>query len=379
MSIPVVVLTSERYHWALRPFAYLFNLYWSELQPVVVVTDRLPAFQLPGNFQAESVSQGQPLPKERWSDGLMEALDHLPASHFVLLLEDYWLTRTVDHAGVQSLAYYAELHPNVLRVDLTDDRQYNGHAQDIEAWGHYDLVETPGTSEYQMSLQAGIWNRLLLRSVLRPGLSPWEVELQLSPELHGRKDLRVVGTRQSPLRYANVLKNSEQGQLQNLEHLARIIHLTYSFPLAELLKDYYDQLKSVSQGFATLDYELSGFYPADLVKLEVLVAGQPVDAMSQIVPRLSAPRVAKALVERLIDLIPRQQFEVAVQAAVGSKILARADVKAFRKDVTAKLYGGDQTRKDKLLKKQKKGKARMKRVGRVDIPQEAFLAILKVS
>ncbi|KKU56883.1 elongation factor 4 [Candidatus Amesbacteria bacterium RIFCSPHIGHO2_02_FULL_48_21] len=175
------------------------------------------------------------------------------------------------------------------------------------------------------------------------------------------------------------LTHSRRGQLQNLEHLARIIHLTYSFPLAELLKDYYDQLKSVSQGFATLDYELSGFYPADLVKLEVLVAGQPVDAMSQIVPRLSAPRVAKALVERLIDLIPRQQFEVAVQAAVGSKILARADVKAFRKDVTAKLYGGDQTRKDKLLKKQKKGKARMKRVGRVDIPQEAFLAILKVS
>jgi GTP-binding protein LepA len=158
----------------------------------------------------------------------------------------------------------------------------------------------------------------------------------------------------------------------------KLVNLTYSLPLSELIKQFYDELKSVSQGFATLDYELVGFEPADLVKLDILIGGDRIDALSQIVPKIQAHHTAKALVDKLKEIIPRQQFEIAIQAAIGSKVLARADVKSFRKDVIAKLSGGDQTRKDKLLKKQKKGKERMKRVGKIDLPQEAFLSILKV-
>jgi len=159
--------------------------------------------------------------------------------------------------------------------------------------------------------------------------------------------------------------------------LNKLVQLTYNMPFAELIRSFYDQLKSVSSGYATLDYEFTGYTPADLVRLDVLVGKERVDALSQIIPREKATILGKQLVERLATAIPRQQFDIPVQAAIGGKILARADIKPFRKDVTAKLYGGDQTRKDKLLKKQKKGKARMKRVGQVDIPQEAFLTILK--
>ncbi|MDO8488228.1 MAG: translation elongation factor 4 [bacterium] len=164
----------------------------------------------------------------------------------------------------------------------------------------------------------------------------------------------------------------------NMEYLNKLVHLTYRMPFAELIRSFYDQLKSASSGYATLDYEFTGHTPADLAKLDILVGGEKVDALSQIVPREKADGLGRSLVEKIKDIIPRQNFEIAIQAAIGGKILARADIKPFRKDVTAKLYGGDQTRKDKLLKKQKKGKARMKRVGQVDIPQEAFLSILQV-
>jgi len=174
------------------------------------------------------------------------------------------------------------------------------------------------------------------------------------------------------------LCQNHRGTMVDMAYRGRLVNLTYTMPLSELIRQFYDQLKSLSQGFATLDYELIGFASADLVKLDILIAGDRVDALSQIVPRIQADNLAKNLVTRLKDLIPRSQFEVAIQAAIGGKILARADIKGFRKDVLAKMSGGDQTRKDKLLKKQKKGKARMKRVGKVDLPQEAFLSILKV-
>lgn len=164
----------------------------------------------------------------------------------------------------------------------------------------------------------------------------------------------------------------------DMVYLNKLVQLTYHMPFAELIRSFYDQLKSVSSGYATLDYELIGFEPANLVRLDVLVGGEKIDALSQIVPREKSETIGRQLVEKMADTIPRQNFDIAVQAAIGGKILARADIKPFRKDVTAKLYGGDQTRKDKLLKKQKKGKARMKRVGQIDIPQEAFLSILKI-
>jgi GTP-binding protein LepA len=187
----------------------------------------------------------------------------------------------------------------------------------------------------------------------------------------------------TPSKYlGNIISLCEEkrGKQQELSYLdeERII-LKYRLPLNEVATDFYDQLKSFSSGYASFDYELSTYEPSDLVKMDILLNSKPVDALSTIVHEDSAYHVGRELAERLKKEIPRQLFEVSIQAAIGSRILAKERVAPLRKNVTAKCYGGDITRKRKLLEKQKEGKKRMKQIGSVEVPQEAFLTILKKS
>jgi GTP-binding protein LepA len=173
------------------------------------------------------------------------------------------------------------------------------------------------------------------------------------------------------------LAQEKRGEHKSLEYMGKRVHIRFDFPLSEIVVDFYDKLKSISKGYASFDYELTDFRASDLVKLDILLNGDPVDALSVIVHRDKAYERGKALVEKLRGVIPRQMYEVAIQAAIGSRVIARETVKAMGKNVTAKCYGGDITRKRKLLEKQKEGKKRMKQVGRVEVPQEAFLSVLK--
>jgi GTP-binding protein LepA len=232
-----------------------------------------------------------------------------------------------------------------------------------------DLLVTAPTVAYQVETRTGE-----LVEVHNPADMPAEFEHVEEPYI--RASVIV------PKEYVGQvmeLCNDRRGRFDHMEYLSeQRVHLTYELPLAEIVLDFYDQLKSRTRGYASFDYDLAGFREGELVRVDVLVGGEPVDALSLILHRESAYSRGRALVERLKEEIPRQFFDVAIQAAIGSRVIARETVKAKRKDVLAKCYGGDITRKRKLLEKQKAGKRRMKQVGSVEVPQEAFLAVLNL-
>ncbi len=235
-----------------------------------------------------------------------------------------------------------------------------------------DLIASAPSVEYRVtSLHGGT-----ATAVDNPALMPPAGEIEMIEEPW--VTLSVI----TPSGYIGSLmelSTSRRGSFLTMEYLdPQRVLLSFEMPLAELIVDYFDQLKSRSQGYASMDYEEAGYRQAPLVKLDVLVNGEPVDALSMIVHRDKAQAVGRALAAKLKQLIPRQMFEVPIQAAIGSNVVARETVRAMRKNVLAKCYGGDITRKKKLLEKQKEGKQRMKRVGSVEIPQDAFLAVLKM-
>ena len=234
-----------------------------------------------------------------------------------------------------------------------------------------ELITTAPTVEYRVKLKRGD-----TVEVDNPALLPDPTAIESISEPFVRLSIIVPSTYVGPMME---LSQDRRGMFKKLEHRPgdRIV-LEYEIPLGEIIHDFYDQLKSRSKGYASMDYEMIGFREGELVKLDVLVAGEPVDALSLITHRSKAQIQGRKLVEKLKSIIPRQLYEVPIQAAIGGKVIARETVSAMRKDVLAKCYGGDVTRKRKLLEKQKEGKRRMKRVGSIEIPQEAFMAVLKL-
>jgi len=234
-----------------------------------------------------------------------------------------------------------------------------------------DLITTAPTVVYEVVMRDGT-----VINVENPSKLP---EAQKIEEIREPIIMATILVPQDYVGAVITLCNQKRGNQVNMQYMGRQVMLTYDLPMAEVVMDFFDKLKSVSRGYASLDYDFKEFRAADLVKLDVLVNGDRVDALSLIIHSQSARYRGRELVAKMRELIPRQMYDVAIQAAIGSTIVARENVKAMRKDVLAKCYGGDISRKRKLLEKQKAGKKRMKQVGNVEIPQEAFLAILQVS
>lgn len=249
---------------------------------------------------------------------------------------------------------------------------------------HMEVVQERLEREYELDLVTTAPNTLY-RVITTDGQEIFidnPAHLPASNRIQGMAEPFVKASIIMPGEYVGTMMElcqDRRGTFKNMEYLdtTRVV-MTYELPLSEILYDFFDQLKSRSRGYASLDYEVVGYQEADLVKLDILLNGEPVDALSCIVHNDRAVTKGRALVEKLRKIIPRQMFDIPIQAAIGAKIIARETVKAMRKDVLAKCYGGDITRKRKLLEKQKEGKKRMKQVGNVEIPQEAFMAILKV-
>ena len=321
-----------------------------------VVDPAHPADPLPGYKQALPMVYAGIYPQDSdQHEDLKEALEKLQLNDAALVYEPE--SSAALGFGFRC-GYLGLLHMEIVQERL--EREFN-----------LELIATAPTVVYRVTYADGT-----VEMVDNP---------EHFPEPHHAESIEEPRAKISlicPAEYTGAMMQlcqDRRGEFINLEHQPgdRVL-LHYDLPMAELIHDFYDTLKSRSKGYASLDYELVGYRAADLVKLDILVGGARVDALSMIVPRQNAAQQGRKLAEKLKTLIPRQMFEVAIQAAIGGKIVARETVSAFRKDVIAKCYGGDITRKRKLLEKQKAGKARMKRVGNVEIPQEAFMAVLSL-
>jgi GTP-binding protein LepA len=233
------------------------------------------------------------------------------------------------------------------------------------------IIATAPSVEYQITLTGGA-----VQTVDNPSDVPSPADMERIEEPY------LLASIITPSDYTGTLMDlcqTKRGELQKMEYISpERLELVYRLPLAEVVMDFFDQLKSRSQGYASMDYDTAGYAASDLVRVDILLHGDPVDAFSSIVHRDAAYEYGRKMSNKLRELIPRQQFDVPIQATISGRIIARETVKAFRKDVTAKLYGGDVTRKNKLLKKQKEGKKRMKSIGNVDVPQEAFISALRL-
>ena len=311
----------------------------------------LPGFQ---EMQPRVFAGLFPVDAEDYPD-LREALDKLRLNDAALRFEP----ESSEAMGFGfRCGFLGMLHMEIVQERL--EREYD-----------LNLITTAPTVVYEVLLSDG--------SILQLD-NPAKLPTNSSLIQEIREPIIVANILTPPDYIGSVIKLCEEkrGVQRSIQYLATQVQISYEMPLAEVVMDFFDRLKSVSRGYASMDYHFDRFEAGPFVRTDVLINGERVDALSLIVHRSHADRRGRELVERMKDLIPRQQFDVAIQAAIGAQIIARSTVKALRKNVLAKCYGGDVSRKKKLLEKQKEGKKRMKQVGRVEIPQEAFLAVLKV-
>ena len=293
-----------------------------------------------------------PVSNEDYND-LKEAIEKLSLSDSALQFEPE--NSPVLGYGVR-IGFLGLLHMDIIRERL--EREYN-----------LDLIVTNPSTDYQVSLTNG--EELDIKSAS---------ELPDPAQIKEIREPWIDGEIVVPQEYIGAVIQlivSKRGRQKNLSYIDERALISFTAPLANLLTDFYDQLKSVTSGYGSFNYELAGYQPEDLVRVDFYVAGEMIDALSVMCHRSEAPGLGREIVKKLKDVVPRQSFEVALQAAIGGKFIARENIGAYRKDVTGYLYGGDVSRKKKLLAKQARGKKRMKRFGKVDIPSEAFTIMLR--